>query len=153
MGGNVIKHLAGGLLVQSRDCGMVKQGDCKVVTDRVPTDREWADLIFAWKACKHVKSNAIVYAKNGQTVGIGAGQMSRIDSARLGAEKGNKFLGCMGSVVASDAFFPFKDALELCVQSGATAIIQPGGQPQRPRSHRHGQQSWYHHGVYKYATL
>lgn len=125
--GHYIKHLAGGLLVQSRDSSIIKQTDCKVVTDRPPTDTEWADLLFAWKACKHVKSNAIVYAKNGQTVGIGAGQMSRIDSARLGADKGNRFLGCKDSVVASDAFFPFADGLELCIKSGVTAIIQPGG--------------------------
>ncbi len=126
-GGSVIKHLAGGLLVQSRDCGTVTPDDCTVVTDRPPTDAEWADLMFAWKACKHVKSNAIVYAKNGQTVGIGAGQMSRIDSARIGAEKGSNFIGCKDSVVASDAFFPFADGLELCIASGATAVIQPGG--------------------------
>lgn len=123
----LIKQIAGGILVQSRDTGIITQADCTVVTERHPTQSEWDDLMFAWRACKHVKSNAIIYAKNGHTVGIGAGQMSRVDSARLGAEKGKAFVGCENTVVASDAFFPFPDALDVCITAGATAVIQPGG--------------------------
>ncbi|MGC2621469.1 MAG: bifunctional phosphoribosylaminoimidazolecarboxamide formyltransferase/IMP cyclohydrolase, partial [Acidobacteriaceae bacterium] len=97
----------------------------KAVTQRKPTDEELASLEFAWKVCKHVKSNAIVYARNGQTVGVGAGQMSRVDAARFGAMKA--VLPLAGSVAASDAFFPFPDGLEAVAQAGATAVIQPGG--------------------------
>ena len=121
------ENIHGGILSQSYDNGGVNIADCKVVTDRVPTDKEWIDLMFAWKAVKYVKSNAIVYAKDTQTVGIGAGQMSRVDSARIGAEKAKAHQGAKGSVVASDAFFPFVDGLEECIKAGATAIIQPGG--------------------------
>ena len=99
-----------------------------VPTDRQPTEREWADLDFAWRVCKHVKSNAIVYAKDGATLGIGAGQMSRIDASEIAVSKGAKsaldFAGC---VVASDAFFPFADGLEAAAEAGATAAVQPGG--------------------------
>ncbi|MGB1360903.1 MAG: bifunctional phosphoribosylaminoimidazolecarboxamide formyltransferase/IMP cyclohydrolase [Alphaproteobacteria bacterium] len=124
---NMLKNIAGGVLVQSRDNGSVKKSDCKVVTKRKPTDTEWEDLLFAWKSVKNVKSNAIVYTKNGQTVGIGAGQMSRVDSARIGAEKADLFEGAKDSVVASDAFFPFADGLQVCIDAGITAVIQPGG--------------------------
>ncbi|MFC4892266.1 bifunctional phosphoribosylaminoimidazolecarboxamide formyltransferase/IMP cyclohydrolase [Pseudofrancisella aestuarii] len=123
----ISKNVNGGILSQSYDNGSVKKEECKVVTDRQPTAEEWADLMFAWKAVKYVKSNAIVYARDTQTVGIGAGQMSRVDSARIGAEKANAFEGAKGSVVASDAFFPFADGLEECIKVGATAVIQPGG--------------------------
>ncbi|APC97302.1 bifunctional phosphoribosylaminoimidazolecarboxamide formyltransferase/IMP cyclohydrolase [Francisella frigiditurris] len=123
----ISKNVSGGILSQSYDNGSVKKEECKVVTDRQPTAEEWADLMFAWKAVKYVKSNAIVYARDTQTVGIGAGQMSRVDSARIGAEKANAFEGAKGSVVASDAFFPFADGLEECIKVGATAVIQPGG--------------------------
>jgi phosphoribosylaminoimidazolecarboxamide formyltransferase/IMP cyclohydrolase len=96
-----------------------------VVSERKPTEQEMRDLLFAWKVCKHVKSNAILYARQGQTTGVGAGQMSRVDSAKIGAMK--SALGTKGSVAASDAFFPFPDGVEEIAQAGATAIIQPGG--------------------------
>ena len=130
-----VRSIAGGLLVQSRDNGGVAAVDVEVVTKRAPTDTELADLLFAFKIAKHVKSNAIVYAKDGATVGIGAGQMSRVDSVRIAAMKAvdaAKAMGAKepltkGSVVASDAFFPFADGLLAAAEAGATAIIQPGG--------------------------
>ena len=130
-----VRSIAGGLLVQSRDNGGVAAVDVEVVTKRAPTDTEFADLLFAFKIAKHVKSNAIVYAKDGATVGIGAGQMSRVDSVRIAAMKAvdaAKAMGAKepltkGSVVASDAFFPFADGLLAAAEAGATAIIQPGG--------------------------
>jgi phosphoribosylaminoimidazolecarboxamide formyltransferase / IMP cyclohydrolase len=133
--GVMVRSLAGGLLVQSRDNGTVGAADLRVVTKRAPTKLELADLLFAFKVAKHVKSNAIVYAKNGATVGIGAGQMSRVDSARIAALKAADAAGEMGtqepltrgSVVASDAFFPFPDGLLAAAEAGATAVIQPGG--------------------------
>jgi len=134
-GGFVFRSLAGGFLVQSRDNAVVEDMDLKVVTRRQPTARELADLKFAFKVAKHVKSNAIVYARDGATVGIGAGQMSRIDSARIAACKsaeaaqaaGETAPLAKGSVVASDAFFPFADGLLAAAEAGATAVIQPGG--------------------------
>ena len=134
-GGRVLKSIAGGYLVQSRDTGRIGAGDLKVATRRAPTGDETRDLLFAFTVCKHVKSNAIVYAKGGATVGIGAGQMSRVDSARIAAEKaaqaataaGETGSRTAGSVVASDAFFPFADGLMAAVEAGATAVIQPGG--------------------------
>jgi phosphoribosylaminoimidazolecarboxamide formyltransferase/IMP cyclohydrolase len=133
--GVAYKQVAGGFLVQDRDAGRVKAGDLKVVTKRKPTEAEIADMLFAWRVAKHVKSNAIVYVKDGATVGIGAGQMSRIDSTRIAARKSQdmaEVLGLVqpltvGSVVASDAFFPFADGLIAAAEAGATAIIQPGG--------------------------
>jgi phosphoribosylaminoimidazolecarboxamide formyltransferase/IMP cyclohydrolase len=133
--GIVVRSLAGGFLVQSRDDGVVSAGDLKVVTRRAPTEAEIADLLFAFRVAKHVKSNAIVYAKDGATVGIGAGQMSRVDSARIAAQKAADAAAALGagepltvgSVVASDAFFPFADGLLAAADAGATAIIQPGG--------------------------
>ncbi len=133
--GLTVKSLAGGLLVQGRDNAVIDDLDLKVVTRRAPTPAELADLKFAWRVVKHVKSNAIVYAKGGATVGIGAGQMSRVDSARIAAWKaadaaeaaGLKASPTVGSVVASDAFFPFADGLMAAVDAGATAVIQPGG--------------------------
>jgi phosphoribosylaminoimidazolecarboxamide formyltransferase / IMP cyclohydrolase len=103
----------------------VTADELKVVTARKPTDDELAALLFAWRVCKHVKSNAIVYARNGQTISVGAGQMSRVDSAKFGAMKA--ILPLEGCVAASDAFFPFPDGLEVIAKAGATAIIQPGG--------------------------
>jgi phosphoribosylaminoimidazolecarboxamide formyltransferase / IMP cyclohydrolase len=134
-GGLLVKSVAGGLLVQSRDNAMVDDLDLKVVTRRAPSAVEMADLIFAFRVAKHVKSNAIVYARDGATVGIGAGQMSRVDSARIAARKaedaarmaGYAEPATKGSVVASDAFFPFADGLLSAVEAGATAVIQPGG--------------------------
>ncbi len=129
------RQVAGGFLVQDRDNGATSAEDLRVVTQRPPTEAEIADLLFAWKVAKHVKSNAIVYARDGATVGIGAGQMSRIDSTRIAAQKardmaeklGLETAPTQGSVVASDAFFPFADGLVAAAEAGATAIIQPGG--------------------------
>jgi phosphoribosylaminoimidazolecarboxamide formyltransferase/IMP cyclohydrolase len=135
-----MRSIAGGLLVQTRDAGRASAADLKVVTQRAPTAAELADLLFAFRVCKHVKSNAIVYARGGATVGVGAGQMSRVDSARVAAWKGEaaaKAAGAsanltQGSVAASDAFFPFADGLEALIEAGATAVIQPGGSVRDP---------------------
>src|SRR5581483_4834194 len=121
----VVKQVSGGLLLQDADTGRVTESELKVVTWRPPTPDELRNLLFAWRVCKHVKSNAIVYARDGQTLGIGAGQMSRVDAARFGAMKA--VLPLQGCVAASDAYFPFRDGLEAAVQAGATAVIQPGG--------------------------
>lgn len=121
----VVKQVSGGLLLQDADLGRVSASEVKTVTKRAPTQEELASLLFAWKICKHVKSNAIVYARSGQTLGVGAGQMSRVDAARFGAMKA--VLPLNNCVAASDAFFPFPDGLEVVAQAGATAIIQPGG--------------------------
>ncbi len=122
------KRVGGGLLVQSADEARIAQSDIKVVTKRVPTEAEMRDLLFAWRVAKYVKSNAIVYCKDGMTVGVGAGQMSRVDSARIAAIKAeNAGLNVNGTVVASDAFFPFRDGLDVLAKAGATAVIQPGG--------------------------
>jgi len=134
-GGLSVRTLAGGYLVQDRDAGRVARADLRVVTKRAPDARELDDLLFAFAVAKHVKSNAIVYARDGATVGIGAGQMSRIDSSRIAAWKaaeGAKAAGearsrAIGSVVASDAFFPFADGLVAAAEAGVTAVIQPGG--------------------------
>ncbi|MGK2741733.1 bifunctional phosphoribosylaminoimidazolecarboxamide formyltransferase/IMP cyclohydrolase [Tepidicaulis sp. LMO-SS28] len=133
--GLFVKTVAGGFLAQNRDNGVIDDLDLKVVTKREPSAREMADLKFAFRVCKHVKSNAIIYAKDGATVGIGAGQMSRVDSARIAARKsedaakeaGEAEALTKGSVVASDAFFPFADGLLSAAEAGATAVIQPGG--------------------------
>jgi phosphoribosylaminoimidazolecarboxamide formyltransferase/IMP cyclohydrolase len=122
------KRVGGGLLVQTADEARIVQSDIKVVTKRVPTEQEMRDLLFAWKVAQYVKSNAIVYCKDEMTVGVGAGQMSRVDSARIAAIKAeNNGLTVVGSVVASDAFFPFRDGLDVLAKAGATAVIQPGG--------------------------
>lgn len=122
------KRVNGGLLVQDRDNGMITPADLTVVTKRQPTEKEMHDLIFAWKVAKFVKSNAIVYAKNRQTVGVGAGQMSRVNSARIAAIKAEHAgLEVQGSVMASDAFFPFRDGLDNAAKAGIAAVIQPGG--------------------------
>jgi phosphoribosylaminoimidazolecarboxamide formyltransferase/IMP cyclohydrolase len=133
--GLTMKSIAGGFLLQSRDTGGVAREELKVVTKRAPTDQELADCLFAWTVAKHVKSNAIVYAKDGATAGIGAGQMNRLESARIAAWKARDAAEkagwpeprTIGSAVASDAFFPFADGLLAAVEAGATAIIQPGG--------------------------
>ena len=132
---SMVKRIAGGLLVQETDTAILDEETMKVVTDREPTEKEMKDLIFAFSVAKHVKSNAIVYVKDGATVGIGAGQMSRIDSSRIAAwkaEEAAKEAGwdqplTRGSVVASDAFFPFADGLIAAADAGVTAVIQPGG--------------------------
>ena len=122
---HVVKHVSGGLLLQDADTGKVEESELKVVSSRPPTAEELRSLLFAWRICKHVKSNAIVYAKDGQTLGVGAGQMSRVDAAKFGAMKA--VLPLTGCVAASDAFFPFPDGLETVAAAGATAVIQPGG--------------------------
>jgi phosphoribosylaminoimidazolecarboxamide formyltransferase/IMP cyclohydrolase len=133
--GRTVRNVAGGYLVQGRDNGRITKADLKIVTKVKPSDQQLDDLLLAFTICKHVKSNAIVYVKNGATVGIGAGQMSRIDSARIAHSKSKdaaKALGqndalTAGSVVASDAFFPFPDGLLVTAEAGAVAVIQPGG--------------------------
>jgi phosphoribosylaminoimidazolecarboxamide formyltransferase/IMP cyclohydrolase len=122
------KRVTGGLLVQDRDTGIIGTDDLKVVTQRAPSAQELQDLLFAWKVGKFVKSNAIVYCKNGMTIGVGAGQMSRVYSARIAAIKAaDADLQVAGSVMASDAFFPFRDGLDSAAEVGITAVIQPGG--------------------------
>ncbi len=122
------KRVGGGLLVQSADEARIQVADLRVVTQRAPSDAEMRDMLFAWRVAKYVKSNAIVYCKDGMTVGVGAGQMSRVDSARIAKIKAeNAGLSITGCVVASDAFFPFRDGLDVLAQAGATAVIQPGG--------------------------
>ncbi|QPM91645.1 bifunctional phosphoribosylaminoimidazolecarboxamide formyltransferase/IMP cyclohydrolase [Pseudooceanicola algae] len=133
--GLMVKQVSGGFLVQDKDSGHIDMDDLRVVTKRAPSDKEMADLLFAWKVAKHVKSNAIVYVKDGATVGVGAGQMSRVDSCRIAARKSHDMAEALGlaepltkgSVVASDAFFPFADGLLTAAEAGATAVIQPGG--------------------------
>jgi phosphoribosylaminoimidazolecarboxamide formyltransferase/IMP cyclohydrolase len=119
------KHVSGGMLAQDADVHQLNPADLKVASKRQPTEAEMKALLFAWKVCKHTKSNAIVYAREGQTVGVGAGQMSRVDSCRIGAMKA--VLPLKGAVAASDAFFPFPDGVEEIAKTGATAVIQPGG--------------------------
>jgi phosphoribosylaminoimidazolecarboxamide formyltransferase / IMP cyclohydrolase len=128
---HIFKQISGGLLLQDADQGHIEATDLKVVTSRKPTSDESAALLFAWRVCKHVKSNAIVYARDGQTIGVGAGQMSRVDAAKFGAMKA--VLPLRGCVAASDAFFPFPDGLEVVVEAGATAVIQPGGSVNDPK--------------------
>jgi len=133
--GLAYRQVSGGFLVQDRDSGQLDLSVLKVVTKRAPTEAEMADLLFAWKVAKHVKSNAIVYVRDGATVGVGAGQMSRVDSTRIAARKAQDMAEVLGlaqpltkgSVVASDAFFPFADGLLTAAEAGATAVIQPGG--------------------------
>jgi len=130
-----IRQVSGGYLMQDKDAGHITAADLKIVTKRQPTETEMADLLFAWKVAKHVKSNAIVYVKDGATVGVGAGQMSRVDSCRIAARKSQDMADALGlpapltqgSVVASDAFFPFADGLLAAAEAGATAVIHPGG--------------------------
>lgn len=127
------KRVGGGLLVQSADIARITAADLKVVTKRAPTARELSDLLFAWRIAKYVKSNAIVYCKDGVTIGVGAGQMSRVDSSRIAVIKAeNAKLQIAGCAVASDAFFPFRDGLDVLAQAGATAVIQPGGSVRDP---------------------
>jgi phosphoribosylaminoimidazolecarboxamide formyltransferase/IMP cyclohydrolase len=124
-GGLEFKRVNGGMLVQQRDAHILTRNACKVVTRREPTDKEWEDMLFAWSVAKHVKSNAIVFTKGGVTLGIGAGQMNRVNSTRIAARHGGEEI--RGSAVASDAFFPFRDGVDALAGAGATAVIQPGG--------------------------
>ena len=134
-GGLAYRQVAGGLLVQDKDNGFVGMDDLKVVTKKAPSEDQMRDLLFAWKVAKHVKSNAIVYVRDGATVGVGAGQMSRVDSALIAAKKAERMAEALGlpqpltigSAVASDAFFPFPDGLMEAAAAGATCVIQPGG--------------------------
>ena len=121
----VVKSLSGGFLVQTPDSHRLERSQCKVVSERAPGEEEWDALEFGWKVCKHVKSNAIVYARPGQTISVGAGQTSRVDSVKVGAMKAT--LPLKGTVIASDAFFPFSDGVEEAAKHGITAVIQPGG--------------------------
>jgi phosphoribosylaminoimidazolecarboxamide formyltransferase / IMP cyclohydrolase len=120
-----LRQVVGGMLIQDRDFSIEERGDMQVVTERRPTESEWQQLSFAWKVCKHVKSNAIVFGRDLATVGIGAGQMSRVDAVRVGIEKARD--GVAGAVMASDAYFPFPDGVELALEAGVTAVVQPGG--------------------------
>jgi len=124
-GGLDFKRVNGGLLVQERDAHLLDRTACKVVTERAPTEKEWNDMLFAWTVAKHVKSNAIVFAKGGVTLGVGAGQMNRVNSTRIAAHHGGETT--RGSSVASDAFFPFRDGVDALAEAGAIAVIQPGG--------------------------
>lgn len=122
------KRVNGGLLLQDRDLGIIEQKDLKIVTEIKPTEQQIKDLLFCWKVAKSVKSNAIVYAKNEQTIGVGAGQMSRVYSAKIaGIKAADEGLEVKGSVMASDAFFPFRDGIDAAAEAGISAIIQPGG--------------------------
>ncbi|CAM5320272.1 Bifunctional purine biosynthesis protein PurH OS=Rhodanobacter lindaniclasticus OX=75310 GN=purH PE=3 SV=1 [Rhodanobacter lindaniclasticus] len=122
------QRVGSGLLIQSADTGMIAAADLKVVTRKAPTEAQIHDLIFAWKVAKFVKSNAIVYARDRQTIGIGAGQMSRVYSARIaGIKAADEKLEVRGSVMASDAFFPFRDGIDAAAAAGIAAVIQPGG--------------------------
>jgi phosphoribosylaminoimidazolecarboxamide formyltransferase/IMP cyclohydrolase len=122
------KRIGGGVLLQSADAKNVEAGELRVVTKKAPTDAQLQDLLFAWKVAKFVKSNAIVFCAGGMTLGVGAGQMSRVDSARIASIKAeNAGLSLQGSAVASDAFFPFRDGLDVVVDAGAACVIQPGG--------------------------
>jgi phosphoribosylaminoimidazolecarboxamide formyltransferase/IMP cyclohydrolase len=133
--GTKFKAITGGMLVQSVDNGHITKDDLEIVTKAVPTEAQIDDMLFAWNVAKHVKSNAIIYVKDKVTLGVGAGQMSRVDSCKIAAEKarrmaemqGSENLPTIGSVVASDAFFPFADGLLEAIEAGATAVIQPGG--------------------------
>jgi phosphoribosylaminoimidazolecarboxamide formyltransferase/IMP cyclohydrolase len=129
-----LRRVSGGLLVQDPDVDLEDRAHMDVVTERKPTEEEWGELQFAWKACKHVRSNAIVLAKGLATIGIGAGQMSRVDSVRLAVDKAreNRPEALAGSVMASDAFFPFADGVESAIEAGVTAVIQPGGSRRDP---------------------
>jgi phosphoribosylaminoimidazolecarboxamide formyltransferase/IMP cyclohydrolase len=122
------KRVNGGLLIQDRDNGMVAEQDLKVVSERVPNEDEMSDMMFAWKVAKMVKSNAIIYAKNNRTIGVGAGQMSRINSARIaGIKAEHAGLEVKGAIMASDAFFPFRDGIDNAAEAGISCVIQPGG--------------------------
>jgi phosphoribosylaminoimidazolecarboxamide formyltransferase / IMP cyclohydrolase len=124
------RRVMGGLLVQDRDMDLEDRGGMQVVTERHPTNAEWDEMLFAWRVCKHVRSNAIVLSRGLATAGIGAGQMSRVDSVRLAIEKAQEPLD--GAAMASDAFFPFADGPQLAIDAGVSAIIQPGGSVRDP---------------------
>jgi phosphoribosylaminoimidazolecarboxamide formyltransferase / IMP cyclohydrolase len=120
------KRVLGGLLVQDRDMDLEERSEMQIVTERRPSEHEWSEMLFAWKVCKHVRSNAIVLSRDLASVGIGAGQMSRVDSVRLAVEK-SQAPSLEGAAMASDAFFPFADGPQLAIEAGVSAVIQPGG--------------------------
>ena len=123
-----LKRVGGGLLLQTPDKHILQKSEVKVVSKRQPTEQEWQDLFFLWKVAQYVKSNAVVFGKNGQTYGIGAGQMSRVDSTRIAARKASEAkLDLQGACAASDAFFPFRDGVDVIAEQGIKAIIHPGG--------------------------
>jgi phosphoribosylaminoimidazolecarboxamide formyltransferase / IMP cyclohydrolase len=126
----VLKNVSGGVLLQDNDMRPLSEADLKIVSERKPTEQEMSDLLFAWKVCKHVKSNAIVLASGEVTVGVGAGQMSRVVSVQIACEKAGE--RARGSVLASDAFFPFPDGIEAAGRAGVTAAAQPGGSVKDP---------------------
>jgi phosphoribosylaminoimidazolecarboxamide formyltransferase/IMP cyclohydrolase len=130
-GDPAIRQVLGGLLVQDRDLDSEDRSEMQVVSERQPTEAEWSEMLFAWRVCKHVSSNAIVLSKDLATVGIGAGQMSRVDSVRLAVEK-SRLDSLKGAALASDAFFPFADGPELAIRAGIESIIQPGGSRNDP---------------------
>jgi phosphoribosylaminoimidazolecarboxamide formyltransferase/IMP cyclohydrolase len=125
-----LRQVQGGMLVQDRDVDLEERAEMQVVTERRPTETEWQELSFAWKVCKHVRSNAIVFSRGLASIGVGAGQMSRVDAVRIGIEKARE--GVEGAVMASDAYFPFADGPGLALDAGVTAIIQPGGSVRDP---------------------
>ena len=125
-----MRQVVGGMLVQDRDYDPEERDEMQVVSERRPTEAEWQELLFAWKVCKHVRSNAIVFSRDLATIGVGAGQMSRVDAVRIAIEKARD--GVQGAVMASDAYFPFADGPELALDAGVTAIIQPGGSVRDP---------------------
>jgi phosphoribosylaminoimidazolecarboxamide formyltransferase/IMP cyclohydrolase len=128
-----VKRIGSGLLMQTADNRELTVGELKVVTKKQPSQQDLQDLLFAWKVAKYVKSNAIVFCKDGMTMGVGAGQMSRLDSARIASIKAQHArLSLQGTAVASDAFFPFRDGLDVVVDAGATSVIQPGGSMRDP---------------------
>jgi len=122
------QRVSGGLLVQQKDAHRVSREDCRCVSEREPTEQQWLDILFAWKVARMAKSNAIVFAANGRTLGVGAGQMSRVDSARIARWKAEDAgLALKGAAMASDAFFPFRDGIDSAAAAGIKAVIQPGG--------------------------
>jgi phosphoribosylaminoimidazolecarboxamide formyltransferase/IMP cyclohydrolase len=122
------QRVSGGLLVQQKDADRISRSDCRCVTEREPTEQEWLDMLFAWKVARMAKSNAIVFAAGGRTLGVGAGQMSRVDSARIARWKAaDAGLELTGAAMASDAFFPFRDGIDTAAGAGIKAVIQPGG--------------------------
>jgi phosphoribosylaminoimidazolecarboxamide formyltransferase/IMP cyclohydrolase len=128
-----IKRVMGGLLIQDRDLGLEDRTEMQVVTERKPSEAEWGEMLFAWKVCKHVRSNAIVLSNDLASVGIGAGQMSRVDSVRLAIEKAQAANSSLiGASMASDAYFPFPDSMELAIDAGIRTVIQPGGSVRDP---------------------
>ena len=147
----VVKSISGGYLVQTPDTHRLERAECQVKTERAPTEEEWRALEFAWKVCKHVKSNAIVYAREGQTISVGAGQMSRVDSVKVGAMKA--VLPLQGTVLASDAFFPFPDGVEEAAKHGITAVIQPGGSVRDDEGDRRREPAGPRDGVHRRAAF